>query len=448
MIAFEELVAVAKQTASELGITQYELYLSENEDIGAETFRQEIDHCSFGVSAYLSVRVFLDGKAGSASSGLVSTEIVKQLLTAAKENMEVISGGEKEFFYEGGGVYKEIPPCHYGDLPEMKCLKEAALDLCSAVYSADDGVQDGTACAAWAGKHRMCLYNSTGITLTREGGSDGVYTYAVMADGDKRQGGHKSHPSMETYDAKKLAETAITKAKSRFGATVPDTGVYNLVFEGKQMEAILSTYISVFYGERSARGLSPLTVKDLETAIASDKVTFIDDPFMEGNAYQINFDGEGVPTYTKTVVDKGVFKMFLHNLKSADMMHTVTTGNAARQGGHIGTKVFNFRMEKGEYSREDLFKMAGDGSIFITEMKGFHAGANVVTGDFSIESGGFLIEDGKQGKALKAFTVAGNFFDLLKKVIALGNEYDERGPGYTRHLCPDVLVKDMQVAGK
>ena len=40
-------------------------------------------------------------------------------------------------------------------------------------------------------------------------------------------------------------------------------------------------------------------------------------------------------------------------------------------------------------------------------MKGFHAGANAVTGDFSIESAGFMIEDGKKGRPVKSFTVAG-----------------------------------------
>jgi len=204
----------------------------------------------------------------------------------------------------------------------------------------------------------------------------------------------------------------------------------------------------VFFGERTARGLSPLSEKDLETAVASSVVTLTDDPFMEGNAYQISFDGEGVPAYTKAVVENGVFKTFLYNLKSADMMGKTTTGNAARQGSNIGTKVFNFRLEPGDFTREELFQRAGEGSIFVTEMKGFHAGANAVTGDFSIESGGFLIENGGQGRALKSFTVAGNFFDLLKKITAVGNEIEEHGPGYTRYLSPDVLAEGMKVAGK
>lgn len=448
MIVFEELILAAKEKADELGITQYEIYLNESEDVSTETFRHEIEEFGFGVSANLSVRVFLNEKAGSASGTQATSEAVRTLLESAMENLSVISGGEKAIFYTGGGEYTKIAPIPYA-MPSAAKLKEVALDLCKTVYASDEKVSDGTACGAWAGKHRICLYNSSGITLTCEGGCDGVYTYAVMANDKERQGGMKSaYYCLDNYDAKDLANTAIKKAKDRFHAEIPATGVYNLVFEGKQMEAILSSFVSVFFAERVARGLSPLSQKDVGTMVASEAVTLVDDPFMEGNAYKISFDGEGVPTYTKAVVENGVFKTFLYNLKSADMMGAVTTGNGARQGSNIGTKVYNFVLKPGEMTREELFQKAGDGSIFVTEMKGFHAGANVVTGDFSIESGGFLIENGKQGKALKSFTVAGNFFDLLKKITAIGNEIEEHGPGYTRYLSPDVLVQDVKVAGK
>ena len=448
MIDFKRIIEAAKECAAELGISQYELYLTENEDVSTETFRHEIEEFSFGVTANLSARVFLDGKAGSASSGSVSEEAVRALLKNAKDNLAVISGGEKAVFYGGGGIYREAVACDYV-MPTSGRLKDAALHLCETLYRADGNVADGAACGAWAGCHRICLYNSSGVSLERRGGGEGVYAYAVLAkDGEKQSGVHSAYNCLQDYDAKAICDRAIEKANDRFGAIVPETGMYNLILEGKQMESILSAFASVFFGERAARGLSPLSKEDLDTAVASEKVTLTDDPFMEGNSHQMPFDGEGVPTYTKAVVEKGIFKTFLYNLKSAEMAGTTTTGNAARQGSNIGTKVYNFRLEPGEYSREELFAKAGDGSIFVTEMKGFHAGANDVTGDFSIESAGFLVEGGKKGRALKSFTVAGNFFDLLKKVTALGNEIEEHGPGYTRYLSPDVLLSDMKVAGK
>ena len=96
----------------------------------------------------------------------------------------------------------------------------------------------------------------------------------------------------------------------------------------------------------------------------------------------------------------------------------------------------------------ELFAKAGDG-IYVTGVKGLHAGANAITGDFSVESEGFLIKDGKKAGPIKSFTVAGNFFSLLKEIDSLSNETKWGIPGgYTVFGSPDVLVKDMSVAGK
>ena len=106
-------------------------------------------------------------------------------------------------------------------------------------------------------------------------------------------------------------------------------------------------------------------------------------------------------------------------------------------------------MKPGEDDLESLFAKAGDGSIYVTDLKGLHAGANSVTGDFSIESEGFLIENGKEGKAVRSFTIAGNFFRLLESIEAVGNDLRFGIPGgFTLFGAPAVMLKDMSVAGK
>ena len=105
-------------------------------------------------------------------------------------------------------------------------------------------------------------------------------------------------------------------------------------------------------------------------------------------------------------------------------------------------------MEAGDKTKDELFAMAGNG-IYITELKGLHAGANAVTGDFSIESAGFKIENGKLAGAVKSFTIAGNFFDLLKSIAALSNEVEVAiTGGFTTFGAPAVLIHDVSVAGK
>ena len=162
---------------------------------------------------------------------------------------------------------------------------------------------------------------------------------------------------------------------------------------------------------------------------------------------QIPFDGEGVPTKCKNVVENGVLQTFLYNLMTAKKDGVQTTGNASRGSASIGTRVFTFYINKGTMTREELLKKAGDG-IYVTGMKGFHAGANAVTGDFSIESEGFLLENGEIGAPVKSFTVAGNFFDLLKQITDVDDELDFGGPGGTRICAPDVLVPGMSIAGE
>jgi PmbA protein len=73
----------------------------------------------------------------------------------------------------------------------------------------------------------------------------------------------------------------------------------------------------------------------------------------------------------------------------------------------------------------------------------------VISGDFSLQSAGFLIENGKKTKAVKSFTVAGNFFDLLRQITALSDTVTlPMATGSTNYGSPSVLVEGLSIAGK
>ncbi len=69
-----------------------------------------------------------------------------------------------------------------------------------------------------------------------------------------------------------------------------------------------------------------------------------------------------------------------------------------------------------------------------------------MTGDFSLQSAGFLIEDGKKAARVKSFTVAGNFYDLLQNIVCLADNLEFPGMGTVG--SPSVLVEGLSVAGK
>ena len=83
--------------------------------------------------------------------------------------------------------------------------------------------------------------------------------------------------------------------------------------------------------------------------------------------------------------------------------------------------------------------------LLITSLAGMHAGANQISGDFSLSAKGYLVEDGKIGRSVKQITVAGNFFQLLKDIVETGSDFEFSHGG---SASPSVWIKSLSVAGE
>ncbi|MGN1230969.1 MAG: metallopeptidase TldD-related protein, partial [Anaerotignum sp.] len=147
----------------------------------------------------------------------------------------------------------------------------------------------------------------------------------------------------------------------------------------------------------------------------------------------------------KAVIEKGVLKTLLYNRASAKKDGVQSTGNGFKAGltGSVKTGCTNFYLEKGEISREDLFRRMGNG-LFITSLMGLHAGTNAVSGDFSLSAEGFRIEGGQIGKPVEQITIAGNFYHLLEGIEELADDlyFGSAGIG-----SPSVLLRSLDIAG-
>ena len=86
----------------------------------------------------------------------------------------------------------------------------------------------------------------------------------------------------------------------------------------------------------------------------------------------------------------------------------------------------------------------GDGLV-ITEVSGLHAGANPISGDFSLIAQGYTVKDGKKDQPVEQITVAGNFYQLLKNIRAVGSDLTFPGSPIG---SPSVDVGEIAVAGK
>ena len=445
---FDVLKNALVSALNEEGLSEYEIYYMSDESISVQTLNKEVNSFSSSTSGGLCLRVAVDGKMGYASTELMTESEMKELPLRAKANAYATEKPDTVGIFAGSDSYDELKIEKVALLSAAE-LKDYAIKTGEALFAKDPAVKEGTCSQAVCGGTTIRLVNSHGVDLSLDCGVNALIGEAVVCvDGENQQDySFKNLTGEDVID--EVVDEAVSEALAKIGAGMVDSGKYNVVISGSQMRSLLSVFSSAFSAKAVIDGMSRLKGMEGEK-VASDIVTITDDPQREGNAVGTNFDAEGVATHRKAVVDAGVLKTFLHNRETALAMGKETTANASKAGysSPIGVRPYSFAIEPGDKTRDELFALVGEG-IFITEINGLHAGANPVSGDFSLQSAGFMICGGKKCEAVKSFTVAGNFFDLLKNIAALGDKLD-RGVtmGFTGFCAPDVFVPDMSVAGK
>ena len=445
---YELLKSVIENEAKLQGVTEYEIYYMSSSELSIDTLNKEPNSFSSGVSGGICLKVVHDGKLGYASSELMEEEEMKSLVSRAKSNAESTEKPDTVGIFKGSEHYEPLKNEAFTakGAGELKKLTE---ELAEAVYNSSDKVAGGTATYGITAEFVVRLSNSHGLNLETQCGINALQLGAVICDDGKYESEYNLKELKGEVDLDELARETVDLALKKAHAVGVESGKYNVVLDPKQMRTILSVYSSAFSAKMAQMGMSLLAGKEGEK-IASDIVTITDDPMREGVSIQTNFDAEGVAAYRKSVVEGGVLKTLLHNRETAANQGVESTGNASKGGyaSPVAISPYAFCLEAGDKTEEELLALAGNG-IYITELKGLHAGANPITGDFSLESAGFKIENGKLTDAVKSFTIAGNFFELMKNISALSDKVEVAVTGgFTTFGAPAVLIPDMSVAGK
>ena len=435
--------------ATELGIAEYELYYQAGSSTSVDAFQHSINEFSAAEEGGVCFRCIVDGKMGYASTQALTVEEANAIVTQAVENAKVLETDEQVFLCEGGQEYEPLNVKPY-DLPDTEALIAKVLDTQEKLYAADPSVIDGSSTQGVVDRSELAIYNSKGLDLHWENSLAGLIVAAVVSDGKEMSNEYeiKTGP-LDQLDADAVVKEAVDGAKRKLGGEPPVTGEYPVVFSPEAMSSLLGVFSSVFSSENTQKGLSRLGGRE-EEVIAAPCVTLVDDPFHPDASAQMNFDAEGCPTYKKNVIENGVLKTLLYNMKTAAVAGKKTTGNAAKAGydGAVLVRPFAMYLAPGQSTEEELLAKA-DGGVLITSLGGLHAGANPISGDFSLQSAGFLIRDGKKADYVKSFTVAGNFYDLLKKITDLSDQVKLVRPLSVNVFgAPYVLVDSMPIAGK
>ncbi len=391
------------------------------------------------------------GRVGYASTQILDEAAVDQLLDGALENAALVESEDEQFIYAGDDKYPELK-LYNPALEEITAAQkiEMARKLEKLTLEQDPRIAQVEDCAIFSSSDFRAIHNGSGLDVTNRVNLLGGYVAAVARDGEKVNTGFEMFFTMkpEEIDLEKVARRAAKEALDGLDAVQADSGAYRVLLRNDVAATLLATFSGVFSADSAQKGLSRLKGREGET-VAAECVTLMDNPHLETSAASTPFDGEGVATQPKAVIEGGRLNTLLHNLKTARKQGVKTTANASRPGyaASVGVAPTNFYFKPTDVGFEEMLEKLGDG-LLVTDLQGMHAGANPITGDFSLAAKGFAVHGGKLGEAVAQITVAGNFYELLKDVEAVGGDLEFRSPGASCFGSPCLLVKRLSVAGK
>ncbi len=294
-----------------------------------------------------------------------------------------------------------------------------------------------------SGRYQVLFANSQGFSGEYSGTSYTLVVQPIAQDSDAMQQGFwytSNRRFGKLEDAESVGITAARRAIRRLGARKIKTTRAPVIFDPDMAAGLIRSIVGAASGPSLYKGASFL-VGQLGKSIAAAGVTIVDDALIPGGLGSKPFDGEGLPTSRKNVVDHGVLATYLLDCYSARKLGLAPTGNAARSVGEApSVSTTNLYLEPGGYTPAQIIGSVKQG-LYLTETIGF--GVNMVTGDYSRGAGGLWIENGELAYPVNEITIAGNLKDMMAGVEMIGSDLHWR----SSTAAPTIKVAEMTVAG-
>ncbi len=435
-----------KVKALEAGITEIEVYTAKKHGIEISSFNGVIENNTSFTTNVMAIRGVYNHQIVTIYEENCNDDMIPSIIERIKDNCQIKNLKDPFFIYPGDENYPtlEDKAC---DFDEYTLDDKASLCLkLTKLMEEQSKFVTKTEISYSETENITTIENSNGLHVSR----NSRYAYLVAEvvaekDGETKTGfDYIRLNQMKDVDLESLAQSTVLAAIDGFGAESIASGSYPVVLDKKVVSNLLAAFSNIFSAEAVLKNMSFLKDK-LNQKIFGENITLIDDPLFLEAPSQNSFDDEGVASVTKAVVENGELKTYLHNLKTAAMMKTKSTGNGYKSGvqSSVGVSPSNLYLKAGDTSLEEMFSKIEHG-IYVTSVQGLHAGLNPISGSFNLQSSGFLIEHGKKGKPVTLIIISGTLQEMLNQVSYVGNDFE-----FKREVgAPSLAIKSMAVSGK
>lgn len=424
-----------------MGFEDLEMGIGYNEALSISIFKGKVEKNEAVIFKNFTLKGLLNGK-----MSLISFEDEhideKKLIQKLKENVECLTADEEYEIFAGSKSYPDSIQRSAGfkDISSLEKI-ELLQSLEKEVLALDDRIKAVPNCAYEENTSTIQIINSKGLNLEKSAEFCYLIVKAVAKQEEETQDAFEVNAVLkyQDFDIKKIAKKVVHDAVSMLGAKPIKSSKYPIIFEKKAMSSLFGAFTSLFNGEAAIKKLTSLIGKEGQEII-NKQINIIEDPLdLKYIKYQ-PFDDEGVATYKKYIVKEGVFTSFIHSLKTAKYFKTTPTGNG--YNGSVGFS--NVYIDAGDKPLEKMISEMEEG-LLITSLSGLHSGVNAISGDFSLQSSGFYIKNGKIEKPVTLIVVSGNFLKMMNEIEEIGSDLELRYNGVS---APSIKVKGLPVSGE
>jgi len=329
------------------------------------------------------------------------------------------------------------------EFPDLDTWHPAAMDARAAIERAticeqagrDDQRITNSEGASFDAGLGLAVYGNSHDFIGRSAGTRYSQSCVLIAGKDggmQRDYSFDSRRNLGDLEAAEVTgRVAAERTVRRLGASQLKTGQMPVLLAPEVAKGLIGHLVGAISGTALYRNASFLKDQAGEK-IFPDWLMLSERPHLPRGSGSAAFDGEGVATMARNIIEKGILQDYVLSSYSARRLGRQTTGNS---GG-----VRNLLLHPTGENKSNLLSVMQDG-FYVTEVMG--QGVRLVTGEYSRGASGFLVENGELSQPVEEVTIAGNLRDMFLNISSVGSDIDTRGNIH----AGSILISAMTVAG-
>ncbi len=434
----ESIIERALEEARARGASQAEAAVSQDTGLSVSVRLGEVETLEHQRDRSMGITVYFGHRKGSASTADLSPDAVRATVAKASSIARFTAEDACAGLADAASMARspaDLDLSHPWNISADRAIEIAkSCEAAALGFDARINNSEGASLASHQGLH---VYGNTHGFLGGYPTTSHTLSCVVLAgSGDDMQRDYwysSSRDWRELEQAEAIGRESARRTIARLGPRKLSTRRAPVMFAPEIARGLIGHFTAAIRGSNQYRQSSFLLNAAGERVFPAG-FSISERPHIPKAMGSAPFDDEGVATHDREIIADGILTGYILSSYSARKLGLKTTGNAG--GAHNLLVAPNLGG-----GTNAMMSRLGEG-LLVTELMG--QGINMVTGDYSRGAAGYWVENGAIQYPVAEITIAGNLRDMLKDIVAVGDDIDARGG--TR--VGSILLKEMTIAGE